>query len=49
MAALAALIVCLAVGFLLHRPDQVSHPVYHPLSFRRGIVHSASGWQDDHL
>jgi eukaryotic-like serine/threonine-protein kinase len=37
-----ALIVGLAVGmFLLQRPVQTSLPVYHPLTFRRGIVHSA--------
>jgi len=37
-----ALIIGLAAGmFLLHRPVQISLPVYHPLTFRRGIVHSA--------
>ena len=37
-----ALIAGLAAGmFLLQRPVQTSLPVYHPLTFRRGIVHSA--------
>src|SRR5437660_12265513 len=27
--------------FVLQRPAQPSLPVYHPLTFRRGIVHSA--------
>jgi len=42
VAAGLALIAGIAVGmFLLQRPAQTSLPVYHPLTFRRGIVHSA--------
>jgi Tol biopolymer transport system component/predicted Ser/Thr protein kinase len=37
-----ALIAGLAVGrFLLQRPELASLPVYHPLTFRRGMVHAA--------
>src|SRR5271163_4093277 len=37
-----ALIAGLAAGkFLLQRPAQASLPVYHPLTFRRGMVHAA--------
>jgi Tol biopolymer transport system component/predicted Ser/Thr protein kinase len=37
-----ALVAGLAAGmFLLQRPVRTSLPVYHPLTFRRGIVHSA--------
>jgi serine/threonine protein kinase/Tol biopolymer transport system component len=43
LAAAAALIVGLGVGtFLLQRsPVQASLPAYHPLTFRRGMVHAA--------
>ena len=41
-AALVALLVGLAAGaLLLHRPEQSSLPVYHPLTFRRGMVRAA--------
>jgi eukaryotic-like serine/threonine-protein kinase len=41
-AAALALIVGLAVGrFLLQRPVQAALPAYHPLTFRRGMVHAA--------
>jgi WD40 repeat protein/predicted Ser/Thr protein kinase len=41
-AAAIALITGLAVGrFLLQRPVEASLPVYHPLTFRRGMVHAA--------
>jgi serine/threonine protein kinase/Tol biopolymer transport system component len=41
-AAAIALIAGLAVGrFLLQRPELASLPVYHPLTFRRGMVHAA--------
>jgi eukaryotic-like serine/threonine-protein kinase len=41
-AAAIALIAGLAAGrFLLQRPVQASLPVYHPLTFRRGMVHAA--------
>jgi Tol biopolymer transport system component/predicted Ser/Thr protein kinase len=37
-----ALVAGLALGrFLLQRPAQSSLPVYHPLTFRRGMVHAA--------
>jgi dipeptidyl aminopeptidase/acylaminoacyl peptidase/predicted Ser/Thr protein kinase len=40
--AAVALIAGLAAGrFLLQRPVQASLPVYHPLTFRRGMVHAA--------
>lgn len=40
--AAVALLVGLAIGvFLLQRPAQASFPFYHPLTFQRGIVHSA--------
>jgi len=39
---LAALLVGLASGvFVLRKPEQASLPVYHPLTFRRGLVRSA--------
>ena len=39
---LVTLLAGVAIGtFLLARPSQVSLPIYHPLSFRRGIVHAA--------
>src|SRR5262249_35178283 len=39
---LVTLLAGVAIGtFLLARPSQASLPVYHPLSFRRGIVHAA--------
>ena len=42
VAALIALLAGLATGMLvLRRPVQTSLPVYHPLTFRRGIVHAA--------
>jgi eukaryotic-like serine/threonine-protein kinase len=42
VAAGIALVAGLAAGmFLLQRPVQTSLPTYHPLAFRRGIVHSA--------
>ncbi len=42
LAAVIALIAGLAAGrFLLHRPVEASLPVYHPLTFRRGMVHAA--------
>jgi len=42
VAAAIALAVGLAAGtFLVQRPVQASLPVYHPLTFRRGSVHSA--------
>jgi len=42
LAGLIAMLTGLGMGmFLLRRPTQVSLPVYHPLSFRRGIVHAA--------
>jgi len=42
IAAVIALAAGVAVGmFLLRRPEPVSLPVYHPLTFRRGIVHAA--------
>jgi Tol biopolymer transport system component/predicted Ser/Thr protein kinase len=41
-AAVVALLAGLAVGrFLLQRPVEASLPVYHPLTFRRGMVHAA--------
>jgi Tol biopolymer transport system component/predicted Ser/Thr protein kinase len=41
-AAAVALLAGLAVGrFLLQRPVEASLPVYHPLTFRRGMVHAA--------
>ena len=41
-AAALALVVGLAVGrFLLQRPVQAALPAYHPLTFRRGMVHAA--------
>jgi eukaryotic-like serine/threonine-protein kinase len=44
--ALLAAIIALAAGlvagrFLLQRPVEASLPVYHPLTFRRGMVHAA--------
>ena len=42
IAALLALLTGLALGVLLMRkPEQTSLPVYHPLTFRRGMVRSA--------
>ncbi len=46
IAALAAVAIALIAGlaagrFLLQRPVQASLPVYHPLTFRRGMVHAA--------
>ena len=42
LAALIALIAGLAAGrFWLQRPEVASLPVYHPLTFRRGMVHAA--------
>jgi predicted Ser/Thr protein kinase len=46
IAALAAIAIALIAGlaagrFLLQRPVQASLPVYHPLTFRRGMVHAA--------
>jgi Tol biopolymer transport system component/predicted Ser/Thr protein kinase len=46
IAALAAITIALISGlaagrFLLQRPVQASLPVYHPLTFRRGMVHAA--------
>jgi eukaryotic-like serine/threonine-protein kinase len=42
VAALIALLAGLATGmFVLRRPSQASLPIYHPLSFRRGMVHAA--------
>lgn len=42
VSALIALLVGAATGmFVLRRSTEVSLPVYHPLSFRRGIVHAA--------
>jgi len=38
---LIALVAGAAAGMLLRRTPQASLPVYHPLSFRRGIVHAA--------
>ncbi|HXY11748.1 MAG TPA: protein kinase [Terriglobales bacterium] len=39
---IVTLLTGLAIGkFLLARPSQASLPIYHPLSFRRGIVHAA--------
>jgi Tol biopolymer transport system component len=41
-AAAIAMIVGLAAGrFWLQRPVQASLPIYHPLTFRRGMVHAA--------
>jgi eukaryotic-like serine/threonine-protein kinase len=41
-AAAIALVAGLAVGkFLLQVPAQASLPIYHPLTFRRGMVHAA--------
>ncbi|HUA14874.1 MAG TPA: WD40 repeat domain-containing serine/threonine protein kinase [Verrucomicrobiae bacterium] len=41
-AAFVALLAGLALGtYVLHRPEQASLPVYHPLTFRRGMVHAA--------
>ena len=41
-AAVIALLLGLAAGMLLlRRPEQASLPVYHPLTFRRGMVHAA--------
>jgi len=41
-AAAIAMIAGLAAGkFLLQRPVQASLPIYHPLTFRRGMVHAA--------
>ena len=40
--AMLTLLAGMGVGmFLLARPSQASLPMYHPLSFRRGIVHAA--------
>jgi serine/threonine protein kinase/Tol biopolymer transport system component len=40
--ALIALLIGLAAGmFVLRRPTESSLPLYHPLTFRRGIVHAA--------
>ena len=42
LAAIIALIAGLVAGrFLLQRPVEASLPVYHPLTFRRGMVHAA--------
>ncbi|HUC30136.1 MAG TPA: protein kinase [Candidatus Acidoferrum sp.] len=42
VAALIALLVGLAAGmFLLRRPEPAALPVYHPLTFRRGMVRAA--------
>jgi eukaryotic-like serine/threonine-protein kinase len=41
VAAVIALVAGAAVGMFLRRPEQASLPIYHPLSFRRGIVHAA--------
>jgi Tol biopolymer transport system component/predicted Ser/Thr protein kinase len=41
VAALIALVAGAAVGMFMRRPEQASLPIYHPLSFRRGIVHAA--------
>ena len=42
VAALVALLVGMAVGmFVLRKPSLAALPIYHPLSFRRGIVHAA--------
>jgi Tol biopolymer transport system component len=42
LAAVIALIAGLVAGrFLLQRPVEASLPVYHPLTFRRGMVHAA--------
>jgi len=42
VAALLALLAGAALGmFVLRRPDQASLPVYHPLTFRRGMVRAA--------
>ncbi|MGC1435468.1 MAG: protein kinase [Terriglobales bacterium] len=42
LAAIIALIAGLVAGrFLLQRPVEASLPVYHPLTFRRGLVHAA--------
>jgi eukaryotic-like serine/threonine-protein kinase len=42
IAALAALLAGLATGmFVLRRPEQASLPIYHPLTFRRGMVRAA--------
>src|SRR5277367_6533694 len=42
LAAAIALVAGLAAGrFLLQRPVEASLPVYHPLTFRRGMVHAA--------
>jgi serine/threonine protein kinase len=40
-AAIALLIGVVAGKFLLQRPAQTSLPAYHPLTFRRGMVHAA--------
>jgi eukaryotic-like serine/threonine-protein kinase len=41
-AAVVALVAGLAVGrFLLQRPVESALPIYHPLTFRRGMVHAA--------
>src|SRR5215470_5521773 len=40
--AVTALLAGMAVGmFVLRRPGQASFPLYHPLTFRRGMVHAA--------
>src|SRR5205085_11259320 len=40
--AAVTLLAGIAIGaFLLPRPSQPSFPFYHPLTFQRGIVHSA--------
>jgi len=41
MAAIALIAGLLAGRFLLQRPVEASLPVYHPLTFRRGMVHAA--------
>jgi eukaryotic-like serine/threonine-protein kinase len=41
IAAVVALLVGAAVGMFVRRPEQASLPIYHPLTFRRGIVHAA--------
>ncbi|MGB7584187.1 MAG: hypothetical protein WBM11_05010, partial [Terriglobales bacterium] len=42
LAAAIALIAGVAVGrFLLQRPVESTLPIYHPLTFRRGMVHAA--------
>jgi eukaryotic-like serine/threonine-protein kinase len=42
IAVIAALLMGLGIAmFLLRRPEQTSLPVYHPLTFRRGMVRAA--------